>query len=194
MESLRSWLSPLVRLAGQLVGNQSAWDRVTMDIPEKAFGPGSGQPFADYFRGPSSVPVSSIDEIVAWLQTCEYAADIERFREHDHWQHPGTFEQTKQGDCEDFALWTWRKLAEVGIDAEFYVGRFICEDRPEIARQHAWVVYQVEGTAFLFEPAARTRSEMICPLEDAMARYVPHFAVNHRFETSAFAGCAQGPD
>jgi hypothetical protein len=31
---------------------------------------------------------------------------------------------------------------------------------------------------------------MIRPLADAMARYVPHFAVNRRFETSAFVGCA----
>ena len=31
---------------------------------------------------------------------------------------------------------------------------------------------------------------MIRPLADAMGEYVPHFAVNHRFETNAFAGCA----
>jgi hypothetical protein len=66
----------------------------------------------------------------------------------------------------------------------------ICDERPEIDRQHAWVVYRVNGTAFLFEPAAHTLSNMIRPLADAMGQYVPHFAVNHRFETSAFAGCA----
>jgi hypothetical protein len=31
---------------------------------------------------------------------------------------------------------------------------------------------------------------MIRLLTDAMAEYVPHFAVNHRFETNAFVGCA----
>ncbi len=191
---LRRLLSPLLDFTGQSGGPDSAWERLTISVPAKAFGPGSVQPFAEYFQGQSSVRVASIDDIVAWLQTCEYAADIERFHERDHWQHPGTFEQTRQGDCEDFALWTWRKLAEVGIDAEFYVGRLICEGRPEIGRQHAWVVYHVGGTGYLFEPAARTRSEMICPLDDAMGRYVPHFAVNHRFETSAFAGCAQDTD
>jgi hypothetical protein len=30
---------------------------------------------------------------------------------------------------------------------------------------------------------------MIRPLADAMAEYVPYFAVNDRFETSAFVGC-----
>ena len=48
-------------------------------------------------------------------------------------------------------------------------------------------------TAFLFEPAARTPSRMIRPLADAMGEYVPHFAVNHRFETNAFVGCASDP-
>jgi hypothetical protein len=31
---------------------------------------------------------------------------------------------------------------------------------------------------------------MIRRLDDAMGQYVPHFAVNHRFETNAFVGCA----
>jgi hypothetical protein len=179
-----------MRLAARLVRRESAWERVTMRVPASAFGPGSHRPFAEYFEGESCVRVGSIDDIVAWLLTCEYVTDLELFRERDFWQHPGIFETLRRGDCEDFALWAWRKLAEVGIDAEFCVGRVICEDRPEIDRQHAWVVYRVNGTAFLFEPAARTPSRMIRPLADAMGEYVPHFAVNHRFETNAFEGCA----
>jgi len=161
-----------------------------MRVPEGAFGSGSYQPFAEYFKGNSGVRVASIDDIVAWLQTCEYVSDLELFHERDFWQHPRVFERLKRGDCEDFALWAWRKLAEVGVDAELCVGRMICDDRPELARQHAWVVYRVNGTAFLFEPAARTPSRMIRPLADVMAEYVPHFAVNHRFDTNAFVGCA----
>ena len=116
--------------------------------------------------------------------------DSELFQARDFWQHPGAFERLRRGDCEDFALWAWRKLAEIGIDAEFCVGRVIDDDRAAIDRQHAWVVYCVEGTAYLFEPAARTPARMIRPLEEAMGEYVPHFAVNHRFETNAFVGCA----
>jgi len=183
-------LSPLARLAEHLTGNESAWNRVTMRVPPKAFGPGSELPFAEYFQGESSVRVQSIDDIVSWLQTCEYAADLDLFQKKDHWQHPGTFEEQRRGDCEDFALWAWRKLTEVGIEAELYVGRVVCRDSSGSDRQHAWVVYQVEGTAFLFEPAARTTPSMIRRLEEAMDDYIPHFAVNHRFETSAFAGCA----
>jgi hypothetical protein len=187
-ESLRRLLSPLERMAARLLGSESPWEPIRMRVPPGAFGPGSQQPFARYLEGESSVRVQSIDDIVAWLQTCEYVTDIELFHARDVWQHPGAFEKRRRGDCEDFALWAWRKLAEVGVDADFCVGRVICDEGPD--RQHAWVVFHVDETAFLFEPAARIRSRMIRPLADAMAEYVPHFAVNHRLDTNAFVGCA----
>jgi hypothetical protein len=161
-----------------------------MPVPPGAFGPGSRQPFTEYFEGESCISARSIDEVVGWLQTCEYVTDMELFHETDLWQHPGAFERLRRGDCEDFALWAWRKLSEIGVDAEFYVGRVICEGEPAIDRQHAWVVYRVNGAEFLFEPAARTTARMIRPLADAMDEYVPHFAVNRRFDTVAFVGCA----
>ena len=161
-----------------------------MPVPESAFGPGSHKPFAGYFEGESCVRVGSIDDIVAWLQSCEYVTDLELFRTRDFWQHPGLFEQSRRGDCEDFALWAWRKLAEIGVEAEFCVGRAICHDLPSLDRQHAWVVYSFDGTTYLLEPAARTPSRMIRPLADAMGEYIPHFGVNHRFETTAFVGSA----
>jgi hypothetical protein len=179
------------RVIARLVGRESAWDAIRMRVPPAAFGPGSRRPFADYLEGESAVRVHSLDDIVEWLQSCEYVTDLELFHERDVWQHPGAFERSRRGDCEDFALWTWRKLADIGVDAEFCVGRRIAvDDRPEVDRQHAWVVYRVGGREFLFEPAARIRSRMIRPLADAVDEYVPHFAVNHRFETHAFAGCA----
>ena len=70
--SLRQILAPFVRLAARLVGRESAWERVMMPVPASVFGPGSHQPFPEYFQGESCVRVGSIDEIVAWLQTCEY--------------------------------------------------------------------------------------------------------------------------
>jgi hypothetical protein len=178
------------RTIARLLGRESAWDAIKMRVPPGAFGPGSRRPFADYFTGDSAVHVHSLDEIVEWLQSCEYVTDSELFHDRDVWQHPSAFEQCRRGDCEDFALWAWRKLAEIGVDAEFCVGRVIGDDRPEIDRQHAWVIYRLDDTEFVFEPAARIRSRMIRPLADAVDEYVPHFAVNHRFDTHAFAGCA----
>jgi hypothetical protein len=160
-----------------------------MDVPAEAFGPGSRWQFAHYFEGESSVHVASIDDIVGWLGTCEYVSDADQFNERDVWQQPCAFERVRRGDCEDFALWAWRKLAEMGIDAEFYVGCVICGDGPGSARQHAWVVYRVDGKEFLFEPAARDRQRMIQPLPDVIDEYVPHFAVDRHFTSSAFVGC-----
>jgi hypothetical protein len=187
--SLNHLLAPLIRFAGRLIGRESAWERLAMSVPAGAFGPGSDRPFSQYFAGDSGVAVASIDDIVAWLQTCEYVSDAELFQKRDFWQHPRAFERLRRGDCEDFALWAWRKLAELGIDADFCVGRIVVADRPEANHQHAWVVYRLEDAAYLFEPAARTPSRMIRPLAEAMDAYVPHFAVNHRLETSAFPGC-----
>jgi len=70
-------------------------------------------------RGQSTVCVNDIAAICEWLADCEYVRDP--VHERDFWQHPKTFEQLRKGDCEDHALWAWRKLTELGIPAEFYV-------------------------------------------------------------------------
>src|SRR6266542_1661198 len=145
---LRRLLTPFMRFAARLVRRESAWERVTMRVPATAFGPGSQRPFGEYFEGESSVRVGSIDGIVAWLQTCEYVTDLELFHKRDVWLHPGAFERLRRGDCEDFALWAWRKLAEIGIDAEFYVGRVTGGGDPPVDRHHAWVVYRVRDAKF----------------------------------------------
>jgi predicted transglutaminase-like cysteine proteinase len=185
---LRSVVAALTRIAAHL-GPESPWDRVAMSVPTSAFGPGSRRHFAHYFEGESGVQVQSIDDVVEWLGQCEYATDVELFAETDLWQHPAAFEQTRRGDCEDFALWTWRKLAELGIDAELFVGRVVYDEELTIDRQHAWVVYRLDRVDYLFEPAAGNRQLMIRALEEVRHAYVPHFAVNRRFATSAFVGC-----
>jgi len=182
-------LSRLLRLIGRTNSPQSPWDRTRMRVPKTAFGPGSRQDFALYFEGESSVRVQSIGDITAWLLQCEYVSDPDLFDKGDFWQHPTVFEQLRRGDCEDFALWAWRKLAEIGMEAEFYVGRVIGCAEPDLDRQHAWVVYRAESAEFLFEPAASSNQQMIRPLDEVRHAYVPHFAINHRFDTSAFAGC-----
>ena len=183
------WLRSACLSVAHSVGiAESAWDRVPMDVPAAAFGPGSRCQFARYFEGKSRVPVASVDDIVAWLGTCEYASDLDQFHERDVWQDPCAFERVQRGDCEDFALWAWRKLTELGIDAEFFVGRVVCGE-PANDRQHAWVVYRTSRDAYIFEPAASDRARMIRPLSAAKEQYVPHFAVDRRFATSAFVGC-----
>lgn len=184
---IRRFLSAVARGAARFAPHASPWDRVEVSVPAFAFGPGSSRPFSDYLEGASDVSLGSIDEIIQWLLACEYARDVDLFQERDVWQHPTDFERRRRGDCEDFALWAWRKLAELRVDAEFYVGRVRAGDAGAV-RQHAWVVYRVDESEFLFEPAERSRPRMIRELAEARHDYIPHFAVNHRAVTSAFGG------
>jgi hypothetical protein len=172
-------------------GPDSPWERVPVEVPPAAFGAGSRCPFYRYFEGQSRVAVASVDDIVAWLRTCEYASDLEQFHDPDLWQQPSAFEQRRRGDCEDFALWTWRKLVEMGVEAEFFVGRVACGPESGAERQHAWVIYRDGDNVCLFEPAARGRERMIQPWSAVKDNYVPHFAVDRQLRTSAFAGVVQ---
>jgi hypothetical protein len=184
----RRVLAGVGRMVARLGPRGSPWDRVRLFVPVYAFGPGSRRQFADYLRGESHVHIASIDAIVEWLHGCRYMTDIELFNERDWWQHPSSFEQLRCGDCEDFALWAWRKLVDMGIEAEFYVGRVRWEDEAGGARQHAWVVYRLSGEEFLFEAAAASRTRMIRPLSEARADYTPHFAIDQSLRTFAFGG------
>ena len=161
-----------------------------MEVPAAAFGPGSRCQFIQYFEGASLVSVSSIDDIIAWLQTCEYVSDADQFHQRDVWQRPSDFEALRRGDCEDFALWAWRKLIEIGVDAEFFVGRVICGDnRPSRRASMRGSSIAAATEVCVFEPAARDRQGMIQPWSDVKDDYIPHFAVNGGYVTSAFVGC-----
>ena len=109
-------LAPLLALLRPRVLVDDPWARSPAVLPTRAFGRGSVRDFRWYFERESEVPVRSIDEVCDWLLGCAYVSDRELFNESDFWQHPGTFERLRQGDCEDYALWAWRKLVELGPD------------------------------------------------------------------------------
>jgi len=117
------------------------------------FGAGSRKPFSWYFEGQSTVTVKDVDEICEWLTGCQYMPDADLFREPDYWQHPLTFEQLRKGDCEDHALWAWRKMVELGFAADFYVGQWLTNG--ERTGFHAWVVFERSGSTFLLEPVIK---------------------------------------
>jgi len=123
-----------------------------------------------------------------WLRACDYVEDETLFNEKDFWQHPRTFEQLRRGDCEDHALWAWRKLRELGIPAEFVKGR--CETAPGDSGLHAWVLFRDHaGVEHILESVTKAEEEaMLIPVSEARATYVPHCAVDHEFRTVAFAG------
>ena len=97
------------------------WSRQAAHIPHHSFAKGSLNKFRWYLEGNSQVVVSSLEDVCHWLKTCQYAQDEVLFNQSDHWQHPSQFEQTRQGDCEDHALWAWRKLGELGIPPNLWL-------------------------------------------------------------------------
>ncbi len=143
------------------------------------FGPGSTRAFSWYFAGQSQTGTLSINEICSWLQSCEYVRDQVLFMKRDFWQHPLTFEQIKKGDCEDHALWAWRKLIELDLKAELVVGDTETE-------RHAWIVFEwADGKQYLFETTTK-QGQMIHALDNTKDIYKPEFGVDENFNTYCY--------
>ena len=75
-----------------------------------------------YISQPLTINCSTVREVREFLVTCEYVSDKELFGKEEYWQPPEEFEKRKKGDCEDFALWTWRQLLNMGYDSRFVGG------------------------------------------------------------------------
>ncbi len=149
-------------------------------VPFRRFGYGSQNDFRWYFERESRVQPATVAEICHWLKQCRYVSDHEQFNARDHWLHPVEFETTRQGDCEDHALWAWRKLVKLGIPAEFVVGEAKwADDHPTEA--HAWVTFTRDGRAYLLEATAKTK--MIYPLETTANLYHPWYSIDQDFQT-----------
>jgi predicted transglutaminase-like cysteine proteinase len=172
----------------RLVPPRDPWTRLALRPPLHAFGPGARQDFPWYFQGESTVDVRRVEDMVGWLQQCEYTSDQDAYQVTDFWQHPRTFELMRRGDCEDFALWAWRKLIELGFDAQFVVGYAVVG--PEAGRRHAWVQFHDGERDYLLEPCQRSAEHAVRPLEDVRDAYFPEYGVDARRQRFTFAGYA----
>jgi len=127
----------------------------------------------------------SVDEIVAWLSECTYARDPDLFHEADYWQHPLTFEQLRRGDCEDFALWAWRKLVKLGRDAEFVAGRILNHNSQSAG--HAWVHLRTKEGLFLLE-SVLPGADTLYPQAEIRDKYMPEVSVDGCLLRYAYGG------
>jgi hypothetical protein len=186
-------MRPLWRLLLRVVPREDSWERFEYRVPMRNYGLGARHDFSWYFEGESSVAVASIEQLQDWLISCQYVSDSELFREPDFWQHPTTFERLRQGDCEDHALWAWRKLIELGYDATLVSGRSLPWNPADKANQrgHVWVVFEQDGKRFVLEATAKRREGMIRTIGDAAAEYRPEFGVDCRRQRFAFNGFLQ---
>ena len=183
---LERLLGRLQRLTNRSTAQPNAWKRSVVTPRLDEFGPGARHEFDHYLAGESTVAVSTLEDVQQWLLGCAYVSDEALFHEDDVWQHPSAFEQRRAGDCEDFALWAWRKLCELGVDAEFVVGA--CSSRGSEPVRHAWLVIRVDEVEYLFEPAAAERERMVMPLSVVRECYVPHVGVDRRAQRFSFRG------
>ena len=83
---------------------------------------------------------------------------------------PEEFEQRRQGDCDDFALWTWRQLLALGHQA-----RFVCGQSGRYGVGHAWVTFERDGRTYIVE-ALVARAGPTFPRLSTL-RYKPNVSV-----------------
>lgn len=181
---LASLLRPLTRHPVAVADDP--WTRTPFAVALHEYGQGAHRDFDWYFTGTSRVPTPSWEAMQAWLLTCQYRRDAEVFSEADYWQHPCAFEVLKEGDCEDFALWTWRKLAELGKDVEFVVGWQAAPG--EDPTPHAWVLWHESSTSYLVDPVAGRPCLMRRSLPAVRNAYLPEASVDAQLQRYLYAG------
>jgi hypothetical protein len=177
---------PLFKQGLRWLPLEDPWKRFPHRIPVSRFGSGSTREFGWYFEGRSQVEVHNLADLCEWLLACQYAHDQEVFNESDFWQHPTTFEYLRRGDCEDHALWAWRKLVELGYEAELVSGR--CRRPDGSFGAHVWVRFRQDGQDFLLEAVAKNYEAMVRPLEKSQDDYWPHHSVTGKFQRYSYHG------
>jgi hypothetical protein len=104
-------------------------------------------PAGRFLSQPLKYWCSDFSDMRRFLSKCKYVSDQEQFGQKDYWEPPDQFEETKKGDCEDFALWAWRQLLHMGYPARFVIGPAF-----KYGEMHAWVTFNKDGRFYLLEP------------------------------------------
>ena len=178
-------LTPVIRRVARALSKDEQWERVTVSPSVAILAPGSHHEFDWYFEGQSAVAVVSLATIHAWLAGCTYADDLTQFGVRDYWQHPVEFERQRSGDCEDFALWAWRKLVELDYDADFVLGYSAYGDS---TARHAWIVFRRDGVEYVYEPTRKALSAAVQKLTTVSAHYTPEYGVGRDLVRHTYLG------
>lgn len=134
-----------------------AYDCEGRVLPVSRKRPRPSKQFLSYLVGGDlTVKCGSLEEVQAFLRECRYVSDSEQFGVSEYWLHPRFFERLRRGDCEDFALWAWRQLLAMGLDARLVFGNCRGGDR----NNHAWVMFSDSQAHYLLEPTAPRRRKL----------------------------------
>jgi len=171
---------PLAKLTWDYVGDDDPWHSIEIRNPEICWD--YGKDFQSFLIGKSRYDVDGIYDICKWLRQCDYVRDIQLFGVVDHWQHPSVFEENRKGDCEDHALWAWRKILNLGAEAEFMIGSF----RGEV---HAWVTFDWNNSLTVFECTEKASAgQMLRRSDEAKSDYIPYFSIDGNMVRRLYAG------
>ncbi len=107
-------------------------------------------PIGRYVSHPLTIQCKSFEDLRKLLSSCRTVSDKEQFGKEDYWMPPEEFERSRKGDCDDFAMYAWRQLLEMG-----YKTRFVAGSIGDSRQGHAWVTFEQDGKHFLLEPQAR---------------------------------------
>lgn len=130
-------------------------------------------PLDRYLTRPLGVRCGGLAEMRRFLSGCRYADDPVVRGRQDYWAPPEEFERTREGDCDCFAMWTWRQLCEMGIEARVVVGL-----AGRHGARHAWVQAVLDGAPHVVEPLVWWVERPLPRLW--IARYVPQVSVGAR--------------
>ncbi len=128
-------------------------------------------PVGRFLSQPLKYICADLAEVRRFLLDCRYVSDLEQFGQRDYWQSPELFEELKRGDCEDFALWTWRQLLAMNYND----ARFVAGTSGRYGAGHAWVTFEKEGAHYIVESLAAPLGLKLPQLSGI--RYRPHFSV-----------------
>jgi hypothetical protein len=127
-------------------------------------------PMGRYVTQPLTVNCRDVEDIRRFLSSCRYVSDRAQFGRDDFWMPPEEFERRRQGDCEDFALWTWRQMLQLGYEARFVGGH-----AGAYGSGHAWVTFEQNGRTFILESLRAWLGPTFPRL--STLRYRPRFSV-----------------
>lgn len=181
-------LVPVLRAALRLLTrgmtDVDRWERLDTAAPMREYEAGKETDFASYLAGASLVAVRDTHEVEAWLRGCEYEREPER---PEAWSaRPSHFERERRGNCFDHALWAWRRLRELGHDAELVMGR---RDRDRQEARHAWVVVRAPGGDVLWETVEKDDEAMVRPLRDLpVDEYWPEHGIGAQGQRFVYGG------
>jgi predicted transglutaminase-like cysteine proteinase len=128
-------------------------------------------PLGRHIKDPPIVQCKNLKDIRNFLNKCRYVSDLKQFGVEDYWMPPELFEQKRQGDCEDFALWVWRQLIVMGKQEPRFVTGILQPNH----LGHAWVTFMEGNRGFLIEATTPRLSSWLPRLQTT--KYVPVISV-----------------